>query len=117
MLQEVFFFRPTRRTVDSCEHEGGSVVAHRDRGRDGVALNLNILQVKNAVIPKNEDATLCALRRFLARVLSKLCSFVSWRQAMWQVVDAIISWTARHLFAEFSPRTFQHSVSKSFAAM
>ena len=36
---------------------------------------------------------------------------------MWQVVDAIISWTARHLFAEFSPRTFQHSVSKSFAAM
>ena len=60
MLQEVFFFRPTRRTVDSCEHEGSSVVAHRDRGRDGVALNLNILQVESAVIPKNEDATVTA---------------------------------------------------------
>ena len=74
MLQEVFFFRPTRRTVDSCEHEGGSVVAHRDRGRDGVALNLNILQVKNAVIPKNEDATLCALRRFKSELVKLVSS-------------------------------------------
>ena len=74
MLQEVFFFRPTRRTVDSCEHEGGSAVAHRDRGRNGVALNLNILQVKSAVIPENEDATLCASRRFESELVKLLSS-------------------------------------------
>jgi hypothetical protein len=36
---------------------------------------------------------------------------------MWQVVAAIVSCTARHLAAEFSPRTFQHSIWKSFTIM
>ena len=85
MLQEVFFFRPTRRTIDSYEHEGGSVVAHRDRGRDGVALNLDVLQVKNAVIPKNEDATLCALRRFESELV-KLVSSEEPRQSTVQAL-------------------------------